>query len=41
MTRNIKQDKLHKIESYISKEHERMGDKIISKTKKTRDKQIK
>ncbi len=40
-TKNIKQDKSHKIESYISKEHKRMGDKIIMKTKKTREEQIK
>jgi hypothetical protein len=40
-TKNIKQDKLHEIESYISKEHKRMGDKIITKTKKTREEQIK
>jgi len=40
-TKNSKQDKSHKIESYISKEHKRMRDKIIMKTKKTREEQIK
>ncbi len=40
-TKNIKQDKSHKIESYMSKEHKRIGDKIITQTKKTREEQIK
>jgi len=40
-TKNVRQDKSHKIKSYISKEHKRIGNKIITQTKKTREEQIK
>jgi hypothetical protein len=40
-TKNVRQHKSHKIESYISKEHKRIGNKIITQTKKTREEQIK
>jgi hypothetical protein len=39
ITKNVKQDKnLHKIESYISKGHKRIGNKMITQTKKTSEK---